>query len=236
MNRLPATVTGRFVMPILVSAVTSAVLIVLVLTAVQGGVSAAIIVPAFVAVSVVEMVVWKSRAQQSRQAAAAGKEPRLEALRVPESRRRAAIIDETTGLRTRWYFDRRIEEEAARCIRYKHSMTVVVLRVDAVDLTTFSLDGWQKRSLEAAQRAATVVREVDISAALSPFEFAICLVHCDRDGALSAVSRMARGLPDFDCEAGVASFPDEGFEAAALLELARARMRHLGQEELRATA
>jgi GGDEF domain-containing protein len=159
-----------------------------------------------------------------------GSPARLDAVRRIDARRKPSIVDETTGLYARWYFDRRVEEEAARCRRYKHSMAIVVLRVGKVDLTTFSLDGWQKRSLNAAQLAAKVIREVDISASLSPFEFAICLIHCDREGAYRALERMMAQLPDYNCEAGVAVFPDEGYEPSALVEVAGARMKPLAME------
>jgi GGDEF domain-containing protein len=144
-----------------------------------------------------------------------------------EGRRRHAILDDTTGLYTRWYFERRVKEEAARCRRYAHSMAIVVLRVDEVDLTTFSTDGWQKRSQSAAERAAITVREVDIAAALSPFEYAICLVHCDRNGANAAVERIARQLHEYRCEAGVAIYPEEALEPKALVDVARARLNAL---------
>lgn len=180
----------------------------------------------FVVLSVLEMVALRAFLPHH-----GAEEPmsayRSEIVRRVDPRRRNTIVDESTGLYTRWYFDRRIEEEAARCKRYKHSMAVIVLRVGVVDLTTFSTDGWQQRSLEAAQRAAKIVREVDISAAISPFEFAICLIHCDRDGAYRALDRMLLQLPDYKCEVGVAVFPDEGYEAPALIDLAAARMRDL---------
>lgn len=191
------------------------------------GLPVVVLLPLLIAVSGLDLILVRSG---SLRTGTRETEARAEAMRRVDTRRRGNIVDETTGLYTRWYFDRRIEEEAARCRRYKHSMAVVILRVGAVDLTTFSVDGWQQRSHDAARRAAGIVREVDISAALSPFEFAICLIHCDRDGAYRAVERLVKQLPDYSCEAGIAVFPDEGYEASALLDLATARLRplHLG--------
>lgn len=209
------------------SLLCNAVLIGCVLWAASTGLSLFVILPLFLAVSIGEFLLWKAFLWPGRRERDTTTDRRIDVLGAVATRRRSSIMDETTGLYTRWYFDRRIDEEAARCTRYKHSMAVVVLRVDVVDLTTFSLDGWQKRSLEAAQRAAKVVREVDISAALSPFEFAICLVHCDRQGAYHALDRMMSQLPDYNCEAGVAVFPDEGHEPSTLVELAHARMQPL---------
>ena len=190
------------------------------------GITALVLLPILALVSVAEIAYWRMLNRDAEEKRATP-EPRMEAVRRLDSRRKASIIDDATGLYTRWYFDRRVEEEAARCKRYKHSMAVVVLKVDAVNLTTFSTDGWQKRALDAAQRAAKVIREVDISASLSPYEFAICLIHCDRDGAYRALDRMLSQLPDYNCEAGVAVYPDEGYEPSALVEVAGARVKPL---------
>ena len=194
---------------------------------------AIIVVPLLMAVSIVEIICWRTFAPSRRSEDNEPAPPRMDLVHRLDVRRRTAIIDQTTGLYTRWYFDRRVDEEAARCRRYGHSMAVVVLRVDVVNLTTFSLDGWQQRSLEAAQRAAKVVREVDLSAALSPFEFALCLVHCDRDGATRALDRIIEQLPDYACDAGIAVYPQEGYDSPALIDVASARLRPI---ETRATA
>jgi len=211
---------------IALSLLFNAMLVVVVLWATRADVPILFLIIPFVVLSILEMIVVRAMAPHRRAEDAMSPE-RSAAVRRVDPRRKNSILDETTGLYTRWYFDRRIEEEAARSKRYKHSMAVIVLRVDVVDLTTFSLDGWQKRSLEAAQRAAKVVREVDISASLSPFEFAICLIHCDREGAYKALDRLLTQLPDYNCEAGIAVYPDEGYDASALVDLATARLRSL---------
>jgi GGDEF domain-containing protein len=196
---------------------------------VNAGISSVALLPVLALISFLEIVLIL-HLLSSQNAEEARSSPRIDAVRRVDYRRKPSIVDDATGLYTRWYFDRRVEEEGARCRRYKHSMAVVVLRVDEVDLTTFSLDGWQQRSQNAAQAAAKVIREVDISASISPFEFAICLIHCDRDGAYKALERMMNQLPDYNCEAGVAVFPDEGYEASALVEVASARVKPLAME------
>jgi GGDEF domain-containing protein len=190
----------------------------------NAGITALVLLPVMLLLSILEIALLQNllRERPSAEGVDAG---RIDAVRRIDYRRKPSIVDDATGLYTRWYFDRRVEEEAARCKRYKHKMAIVVLRVDEVDLTTFSLDGWQKRSLNAAQSAAKVIREVDISASISPFEFAICLIHCDRDGAYRALDRMMSQLPEYNCQAGVAVYPDEGYEPAALVEIASARLR-----------
>jgi GGDEF domain-containing protein len=195
----------------------------------NAGMTALVLLPVMLLVSILEIAILQSFFRQ-RPSGEEVDPVRIDAVRRIDYRRKPSIVDDATGLYTRWYFDRRVEEEAARCKRYKHKMAIVVLRVGDVDLTTFSLDGWQKRSQNAAQSAAKVIREVDISASLSPFEFAICLIHCDRDGAYRALDRMMSQLPDYNCEAGVAVYPDEGYEPSALVEIAGARLKPLAVE------
>jgi GGDEF domain-containing protein len=139
--------------------------------------------------------------------------------------KRHAIREEGTGLYNRWYLEKRIEQEAMRCDRYDHSMAVVVLRAGVVDLADFSLDGWQAQSAATAERCVKVVRNVDLSAFLAPFEFAICLVQCDQEGAERALYRLQQELHEFQVDAGVAVYPEDGCEPLALIDLARVRSR-----------
>jgi GGDEF domain-containing protein len=137
--------------------------------------------------------------------------------------RRFSIRDETTGLLNRWYLERRLNEEAARCKRYGYSMAVVVLKAAVPNLTGMSIDGWQEQSADAAQRCLNVIRNVDLSALLGPFEFAICLVQCDRADADQAIERLVSELADYRCAAGVAVLPDDDCDPSAMIELARMR-------------
>ncbi len=139
--------------------------------------------------------------------------------------RRQSIRDEATGLYTPWYLDFRLNEEAARCKRYGHSMAVIVLRTGAVDLSGMSTDSWQSTSSAVAKATAEVIRNVDLSAALGPMEFAICLIQCDRTGAQRVLGRLLEQLPESDlkCETGIAVYPQDGTEPGALVELARGR-------------
>ena len=70
--------------------------------------------------------------------------------------RRFSIRDESTGLLNRWYLERRLDEEAARCKRYGYSMAVIVLKAAVPQLSAMSIDNWQDKSAEAAQRCLTV--------------------------------------------------------------------------------
>jgi GGDEF domain-containing protein len=140
--------------------------------------------------------------------------------------RRFSIRDEATGLLNRWYLERRLDEEAARCKRYGYSMAVIVLKAAVPQLSAMSIDNWQDKSAETAQRCLTVVRNVDLSALLAPFEFAICLVHCDRPGAEAVLNRLVAELSEYDCAAGIAVLPDDDVAPNAMIELARVRAQH----------
>jgi len=140
--------------------------------------------------------------------------------------RRFSIRDESTGLLNRWYLERRLDEESARCKRYGYSMAVIVLKAAVPQLSAMSIDNWQDTSAAAAQRCLTVVRNVDLSALLGPFEFAICLVHCDRSGAMHVVERLVKELHEYSCAAGVAVLPDDEVAPDAMIELARVRSQN----------
>jgi len=170
-------------------------------------------------VVVVEVGLWfLLRTRQPRP------EPRIVSIMERSAQaRRFSIRDEATGLLNRWYLERRLNEEAARCKRYGYPMAVVVLKTAVPNLGGISIDGWQEQSAEAAQRCLNVIRNVDLSALLGPFEFAICLVQCDRASADLAIGRLIQELHEYNCSAGVAVLPDDECEPSAMIELARMR-------------
>jgi len=67
------------------------------------------------------------------------------------------------------------------------------------------------------------IRAVDITAAVGPLEFAICLVHCDRTGAERAIERVLGELSERPAEVGLAVYPEDKCDGKALIELARGR-------------
>lgn len=142
-----------------------------------------------------------------------------------DHRRSSSIRDESTGLYTRWYFERRVIEEAARCRRYDHPMAVLVLRTGVVGLTDMSNDDWQQRREIAARYCTQVIRNVDLSSSLGPFEFAILLVHCDGMGATRVVERLEKELSDYGCEVGVSVYPNDSCEPEEMIGLAQARLQ-----------
>ncbi len=162
----------------------------------------------------------------------AGADKVLNLMERSNERRGTSMRDESTGLLNRWYLEKRLDEESARCKRYGYSMAVVVLKAAIVNTQGVSAEGWQVESATAAHRCAQVVRNVDLSASLAPFEFALCLVHCDRDGAQRAVDRLTAELSEYECSAGVSVFPEDDCQPRAMSELARVRSRKVPQARI----
>lgn len=178
-----------------------------------------------------QAVMWSMWAPEAK-AASPAEDKVLDLMERSNEQRRVSIRDESTGLLNRWYLERRLEEESARCRRYGYSMAVVVLKAAILQPQGISADGWQVESARAAHRVGQVVRTVDLSAALAPFEFALCLVHCDREGAERAIERLIAELSEYECSAGVAVFPEDDCAARAMIELARVRSRRVDVEEI----
>jgi GGDEF domain-containing protein len=150
--------------------------------------------------------------------------------------KRLGIYDSNSGLFNRTYLELRLHEETQRCDRYGHSMALVVLRFGRVPLADLSTDSWAPTANRLGRDMAQTVRSVDITAALGPGEFAICLVHCDRAGADKALKRVLRGLEGEDLEVGVVVHPEDGIEASEMVEIARDRARNPARTELQLAA
>lgn len=143
---------------------------------------------------------------------------------------RHLVRDEITGLHHRWYFEMRLEDEAARCDRYGYSMAVVVLRFGSVELADIRRESWPGRAIAAAEKCVSAVRRVDLSGYLAPNEFAICLVHCDVEGAQRALDRLQAELSEYSFDGGISVFPIDGCGPLALIDLARIRSRQAKAE------
>src|SRR5688500_12530699 len=184
----------------------------------------------FVGAQVLMYTKWAAARADAAMPLGAGKV--LNLMERSNERRGTSMRDESTGLLNRWYLERRLDEESARCKRYGYSMAVVVLKAAIVNTQGVSAEGWQVESATAAHRCAQVVRSFDLSASLAPFEFALCLVHCDRDGAEGAIERLTAELSEYECTAGVAVFPEGDCQPRAMIELARVRSKRVARVQL----
>lgn len=204
---------------------STAILFIAILWVATAGLTIGAAVAAATTIAVVVGLIW----HKLRGAVSTGSGPYrvLELMERSRESRRNSIRDESTGLLNRWYLERRLDEEAARCKRYGYSMAVVVVKCSVVDLAGISLDGWQTESAAAAHRCAQVIRDVDLSASLAPFEFAICLIHCDREGAEAAIHRIVKELAEYNCTIGISVYPADDCQPKALIDLARVRAREM---------
>lgn len=103
-------------------------------------------------------------------------------------------------------------------------MSVLTITPGALGIVDFSADTWRSRAAEIAHRTASVVRREDLSAAIAPFHYAICLVQCNGEGAGRVLERVLSQLTDTQCQAGIAVYPADACEPAGLIDLARSRM------------
>ncbi|HXH22335.1 MAG TPA: diguanylate cyclase [Dehalococcoidia bacterium] len=167
---------------------------------------------------------WLGFAGSTRRAAAKA-DGGLRSQLTQENRvnRRLALYDRVSGLYNRWYLELRLQEEYLRCARYGLSMAVVCMKLGELRLTEMSNDSWGGLASELGRAMAKSVRAVDITAALGPLEFAICLVHCDRTGAESAIARVLQSLDGRPAKVGLAVYPEDDCDGKALIELARRR-------------
>jgi len=184
----------------------------------------------FVGAQVLMWLKWVAEPAEAALPAATDKV--LDLMERSNERRGTSMRDESTGLLNRWYLEKRLDEESARCKRYGYSMAVVVLKAAIVNTQGVSAEGWQVESATAAHRCAQVVRSVDLSASLAPFEFALCLVHCEREGAQRAIDRLTAELSEYECTAGVSVYPEDDCQPRAMIELARVRSKNVPQARI----
>ncbi|MGE3982932.1 MAG: GGDEF domain-containing protein [Dehalococcoidia bacterium] len=147
-------------------------------------------------------------------------------LRVNQQKKpsRNSVLQEGhLGLYQSWYLEMRLAEEMARCRRYGLSMALIVVRLERTSVVQLSMDGWQDDACEAAYTTAQSVRSVDLTAALGPHEFAVCLVHCDREGAETAQARIEKALAAYGPRSGLVVYPSEKVDLKQMIRLARSR-------------
>jgi two-component system, NtrC family, response regulator AtoC len=103
----------------------------------------------------------------------------------------------------------RLAEEAARALRYRRSLSVLVLRLGPHDALE-----------QAARRVTAVVRNVDVIGSAGAGELAVLFPETDSAATVPAERILAACPPD--ARAGLASLPLDGADAETLLAGARA--------------
>jgi len=120
------------------------------------------------------------------------------------------------------YFETRVEEECARRARAGGSFSVVRVNVKA--------SASPQRVQDALARA---LRAHDVLASYAPHEYEV-LVDTDRDGALEVAARLVAALSaaEIGAHTGVATCPNDGATAAALIAAANDSVRGRSANEL----
>ncbi|MCL7956785.1 MAG: sensor domain-containing diguanylate cyclase [marine benthic group bacterium] len=151
-----------------------------------------------------------------------------------EETRRLAVTDPLTGLHNRRHFTRQLDENVRRSARYGERLALVLLDVDFFKTVNdrFGHHVGDRALQLLAGTLAEAVRETDQTARIGGEEFALLLLRCDRDLALSISERVRSQirelvideLPDVDMDlsasVGVAFFPDDGADPKTLMRVA----------------
>lgn len=145
----------------------------------------------------------------------------------------AALTDPLTGLPNRRAFSVRFAEELKRANRYRQPLSLAVLDLQGFKAINDHLGhaAGDEALIRVAQALVHEGRTSDQIFRWGGDEFAVLLVHTDRQGALAAANRYAQTIAEIRFELlslkaniGLASCPEDGQTADALLTVADARM------------
>ena len=142
----------------------------------------------------------------------------------------AAFTDHLTGLANRRRFERQLDREISRVLRYEHPFSLLMLDIDRFkDLNdSYGHDAGD----EAIRRIAKVLREgtrgIDLAARIGGEEFAVLLVETRKEGALEVAERLRLGIRGLEVPGaehitasfGVAECPSDAQTAIDILKAA----------------
>ena len=144
------------------------------------------------------------------------------ASRVAAARlQRQISFDPLTGLGNRKSFDGDLDRELNRAYRYGRDLTVVLVRVPALDRDDLDEAG-EAQVRRVAGLLATNVRSQDTVYRLGPSTFAVLLPETSGNAGRSVQARLAGGLGP-GVTLGEAAFPEDGDDAVSLLHAAERR-------------
>ena len=142
----------------------------------------------------------------------------------------AAFTDHLTGLANRRRFERQLEREVSRTLRYEHPFSLLMLDIDHFKEVNdnFGHDAGD----EAIRRLSKVLQEgtrgIDCAARIGGEEFAILLVETEKDSALEVADRLRLSIRNtaiplvgrITASFGVAECPSSAQTAADMLKAA----------------
>ncbi|HEX8854213.1 MAG TPA: GGDEF domain-containing protein, partial [Thermoleophilaceae bacterium] len=160
-----------------------------------------------------------------------------------DAQRATSLRDPLTGLANRRAFDERLAYEAARHTRQSRTFAVVALDLDGFKSVNdrFGHQAGDDVLRDVAVALDRAVREQDTVARMGGDEFCVLAPETDRAGAEhladraeQAVRNATRGLAVLSASVGVGMFPEDGREAAQVLEAADAAALYAKRQSRRA--
>lgn len=158
----------------------------------------------------------------------------MENARLHNLTRQAALTDSLTGLPNRRAFDARLEEEIRRSGRYQHAFSLVMIDLNNFkrinDLYGHQVGDVALQDIARCLRART--RDTDFLARLGGDEFILILPETSVSAARSLSDQLQTAVAEcvvgwgkdgdrvVDFSAGIAGYPVDGEEAAALMKAA----------------
>ena len=148
--------------------------------------------------------------------------------------RRLATRDQLTGLLNRREFDRILDEEVERALRFGHSLALVMVDIDHFKRVNdqHGHPAGDAVLRDVARRLASLVRNVDRVARFGGEEFGLILMQSDRAAAMEIANRVCASVRErsvaaadsfelgVTVSAGVAALPQDARTGAALLAAA----------------
>jgi diguanylate cyclase (GGDEF)-like protein len=145
-----------------------------------------------------------------------------------------ALTDGMTGLLNRRAFDQLFETEVSRAVRYGHNLSLIIMDMDSFKEynDVHGHPAGDERLKAIADLLHANVRDPDIAARYGGEEFAVILPHTSKTGAVALAERLRQNAEDsasgrvadrggaisgYTISLGVATFPEDGTTAAALL-------------------
>lgn len=142
----------------------------------------------------------------------------------------AAFTDHLTGLANRRRFERQLDREVNRTLRYERAFSLLMIDIDNFKLVNDSFG--HSSGDEAIRRLSKVLQEgtrgIDLAARIGGEEFAILLVETGKEGALEVAERLRlsiRNMPiplvgQITASFGVAECPSSAQTATDMLKAA----------------